>query len=123
MLHEPRWRRQARDLETNTAPDLLHDDLRQRDQRETPPDSMPSDEEREDVSPKRMAATTSTCDEDHKYVALMPPELPGETKQQQLAVWWALNSPAGADDEEWWAATARVLELAATRKVPVGPQS
>ena len=52
MLDEPRRRRRAPDLETNTAPDLLHDDLRRRDQRETPPDSMPSDEEREGVSPK-----------------------------------------------------------------------
>jgi hypothetical protein len=37
MLDEPRRRRRAPDLETNTAPDLLHGDLRRRDQRETPP--------------------------------------------------------------------------------------
>ena len=41
MLDEPRRRRRAPDLETNTAPDLLHDDLRRRDQRETPPDLHP----------------------------------------------------------------------------------
>ena len=29
----------------------LHDDLRRRDQRETPPDSMPSDEERKSEEP------------------------------------------------------------------------
>lgn len=39
MLDEPRRQRRAPDLEANTAPDLLHDDLRRRDQRETPPDS------------------------------------------------------------------------------------
>ncbi|MGC1591925.1 MAG: hypothetical protein WA770_17655 [Pseudolabrys sp.] len=52
MLDEPRRRRRAPDLETNTAPDLLHDDLRRRDQRETPPDSMPpGDEERTSEEP------------------------------------------------------------------------
>ena len=51
MLDEPRRRRRAPDLETNTAPDLLHDDLRRRDQLETPPDSMPSDEERKSEEP------------------------------------------------------------------------
>ena len=45
MLDEPRRRRRAPDLEKNTAPDLFHDDLRRRDQRESPPDSMPSDDE------------------------------------------------------------------------------
>lgn len=52
MLDEPRRRRRAPDLETNTAPDLLHDDLRRRDQRETPPDLMPpGDEERTGEEP------------------------------------------------------------------------
>jgi hypothetical protein len=52
MLDEPRRRRRAPDLETNTAPDLLHDDLRRRDKRETPPDSMPpGDEERTGEEP------------------------------------------------------------------------
>jgi hypothetical protein len=41
MLDKPRRRRQAPDVETNTGPDVLRDDLRRRDQRETPPDSMP----------------------------------------------------------------------------------
>ena len=45
MLDEPRRRRQAPDLETNTAPDLLPDDLRRRDPPETPPDSMPPNQE------------------------------------------------------------------------------
>jgi len=41
MPEKPRRRRRAPDLETNTASDLLRDDLRRRDQRQTPPDSMP----------------------------------------------------------------------------------
>ena len=45
MRDEPRRRRQAPNLETNTAPDLLPDDLRRRDPPETPPDSMPPDAE------------------------------------------------------------------------------
>jgi hypothetical protein len=45
MLDEPRRRRQAPDLETNTGPDLLRDDLGRREQRETPPDSMPPRDE------------------------------------------------------------------------------
>lgn len=48
MLDKPRRRRQAPDVETNTGPDVLRDDLRRRDQRETPPDSMPP---RADESP------------------------------------------------------------------------
>ena len=51
VLDEPRRRRRAPDLETNTAPDLLQDDLRRRDQRETPSDSMTSDEERKSEEP------------------------------------------------------------------------
>src|SRR5262249_61577202 len=51
MLDEPRRRRRAPDLETNTAPDLLHDDLRRRDQLGTPPDSVPSGEERKREDP------------------------------------------------------------------------
>lgn len=35
----------APDLETNIAPDLLRDDLRRRDQRQTPDDSMPPRDE------------------------------------------------------------------------------
>jgi hypothetical protein len=41
MLDQPRRRRQAPVLETNTGPNVLHDDLRRRDQRRTPPDSLP----------------------------------------------------------------------------------
>ena len=39
------------DLETNTSPDTLRDDLRRRDQAPTPPDSMPprDDERRGEV--------------------------------------------------------------------------
>jgi hypothetical protein len=45
MLDGPRRRRQAPDLETNTGPDVLNDELRRRDQPETPPDSMPRRDE------------------------------------------------------------------------------
>jgi hypothetical protein len=45
MLDQPRRRRRAPDLEPNTAPDPLHDDLRRRDQPRTPPDSIPQREE------------------------------------------------------------------------------
>ena len=44
MPCKPRQRRKApdeADLETNIAPEALRDDLRRRDQQETPPDSMP----------------------------------------------------------------------------------
>ena len=45
MLDKPRRRRQAPDqspyVEANTGPDMLRDDLRRHDQRETPPDSNP----------------------------------------------------------------------------------
>ncbi|HEY7230103.1 MAG TPA: hypothetical protein VH558_07015 [Pseudolabrys sp.] len=41
MQDKPRKRRQTPDLETNTPPDALRDDLRRRDQRQTPPDSIP----------------------------------------------------------------------------------
>ena len=50
MPTKPRRGRRApdeADLETNIAPDALRDDLRRRDQQETPPDSMPPrDDER-----------------------------------------------------------------------------
>jgi hypothetical protein len=45
MLDQARRRRQVPDLETNTAPDLLRDDLRRHDQLRTPPDSIPPREE------------------------------------------------------------------------------
>jgi hypothetical protein len=41
MPDEPRRRRQTPDLETNTSPDALRDDLRLVDQGQTPPDSVP----------------------------------------------------------------------------------
>jgi hypothetical protein len=45
MQDKPRRRRRAPDLETNTPPDILRNDLRRRDQRRTPPDSIsPPDE-------------------------------------------------------------------------------
>jgi hypothetical protein len=67
MLDEPRRRHRAPDLETNTAPDLLHDDLRRRDQREMPPTrcrptTSGKAKSRSAVALRRkqMAATTST---------------------------------------------------------------
>jgi hypothetical protein len=45
MANKPRRQRKAPDLETNTPPDLLPDDLRRQDQPQTPPDSMAPDEE------------------------------------------------------------------------------
>lgn len=48
----PPKREQSPDLETNTSPDLLTDDLRRRDQRRTPPDSLPPrDDAREGEEP------------------------------------------------------------------------
>jgi hypothetical protein len=45
MAKEPRRRRKAPDLETNTTPDVLPDDLRRRDPPQTPPESLaPNDE-------------------------------------------------------------------------------
>jgi len=56
--------------------------------------------------------------EEHKYVVHMPTELPGETQEQKLAVWWALHSGVENDDHEWTAACRRVLELAVTKQKP-----
>jgi hypothetical protein len=56
MPTKSRQRRQApadADLETNIAPDALRDDLRRRDQGQTPPDSMPP---RDDGRPGEMPA-------------------------------------------------------------------
>jgi hypothetical protein len=51
MAKEPRRRRKAPDLETNTPPDVLPDDLRRRAP-QTPPDSMaPDDEVAEEEEP------------------------------------------------------------------------
>jgi hypothetical protein len=56
--------------------------------------------------------------EDHRYVTVMPPVMPGESAQQQLAVWRALYDRRDDDDPEWIEACNRVLELAANRKRP-----
>jgi hypothetical protein len=45
MLDKPRRRRRAPDPETNTASDLVRDELRRRDQPQTPPDSIPPRDE------------------------------------------------------------------------------
>ena len=45
MTAKSKPRRRKADLETNPAPDALPDNLRRRDQSETPPDSLPSREE------------------------------------------------------------------------------
>lgn len=48
MRNKPRQRRQApgqADLETNIAPDTLRDELRRRDQSQSPPDSVPPRED------------------------------------------------------------------------------
>jgi hypothetical protein len=42
MRTEPRRRRRSPDLETNVPPDALRDDLRRRDKRRSPPDSIPA---------------------------------------------------------------------------------
>jgi hypothetical protein len=44
MAKQPRRRRKAPDVEANTPPDPLTDDLRRTDPSQTPPDSMPPDE-------------------------------------------------------------------------------
>jgi hypothetical protein len=57
--------------------------------------------------------------EGRQYVVHMPPQLPGDTPQAQIAVWWALYSgePVGADPE-WDAAVKTILEKIATKKTP-----
>src|SRR5262245_13022478 len=58
-----------------------------------------------------------------QYVALMPPPLPGDTPEQQLAVWWAFygDVPAG-EDLEWDAAVKTIVEKAPTKKPKGSPQ-
>ena len=41
MANKPRRRRKAPDVETNTPPDLLTDDLRRTDSTQTPPEEDP----------------------------------------------------------------------------------
>jgi hypothetical protein len=56
---------------------------------------------------------------EQKYVAEMPPPLPGKDSHQQVALWWALygDMPAG-NDAEWDNAVKVILEKAATKKPP-----
>src|SRR5262249_41639308 len=60
-----------------------------------------------------------TTAEETKYVAVMPPPMPGETKEQQMAVWWALygDVPVG-EDPEWDNAVKIILKKAPTMKSP-----
>src|SRR5262245_28743501 len=53
-----------------------------------------------------------------QYIATMPPALPGDTPQQQLAVWQALYMQTENDDPEWTEACKRVLEMGTTKKKP-----
>jgi hypothetical protein len=57
--------------------------------------------------------------QEKQYVVHMPRELPGDTPQAQMAIWWALHSeePTGADPE-WDAAVKTILEKIATKKTP-----
>ena len=56
------------------------------------------------------------------YVVEMPPPLPGETKEHQIALWWAFygDVPAG-EDPEWDAAAKTIVEKAATKKPKGSP--
>ena len=60
--------------------------------------------------------------EQKECVVHMPPALPGDTPQTQIAVWWALyggmgDMPAGADPE-WDNAVQTLLRLIPTKKMP-----
>jgi hypothetical protein len=57
--------------------------------------------------------------QEQQYVVHMPPPLPGDTPQAQMAIWWALYGevPVG-DDPEWDAAVKTILEKIATKKLP-----
>ena len=50
----------------------------------------------------------------------MPPALPGDTPEAQMAVWWSLYSgePVG-NDPVWDGAVKIILERAATKQKPV----
>jgi hypothetical protein len=60
---------------------------------------------------------------EQRYVVQMPPPMPGDTPQAQLATWWALYGevPAG-DDPEWDSAVKIILERIAPKKQPVAMQ-
>src|SRR5262245_454795 len=57
---------------------------------------------------------------EQKYLVEMPSPLPGDTPQQQLAVWWALygDVPAG-EDPEWDSAVKTVLDKVASGRMSV----
>jgi len=55
------------------------------------------------------------------YVVYMPPQLPGETQRDQLAVWMALyaeGAKSGEPDPVWEEAVATILRLIPTRMMP-----
>ena len=59
--------------------------------------------------------------ENKQYVAVMPPELPAGSKDDQMAVWWALHggpSKSGVDDPIWNEALQTILRLIPTRYKP-----
>jgi hypothetical protein len=55
---------------------------------------------------------------EQQYIAHMPPAMPGETKEQQLAAWWLLYGETPGDDPEWDADVKRILERIASKKSP-----
>src|SRR5262245_56790849 len=61
---------------------------------------------------------TQPAEAGKEVVMIMPPQMPGETEQQRLAVWMALYMCREDDDPEWVAACEKVLELAKNKKRP-----
>ena len=59
--------------------------------------------------------------EQKEDVVHMPPAVPGDPPQTQLAIWWAWSGggdmPAG-DDAEWDNAVQTILRLIPTKKMP-----
>jgi len=53
-----------------------------------------------------------------KYVAVMPPALPGKDSHQQLAVWWALYGETPGNDPEFDADAKRLLDRVVTKSKP-----
>ncbi len=62
----------------------------------------------------------SPAADEQRYVVHMPPALPGDTPEAQMAVWWSLYSgePVG-NDPVWDGAVKIILERAATKQKPV----
>jgi hypothetical protein len=56
---------------------------------------------------------------EQQYIAYMPPAMPGDTTQSQMAVWWALygDVPAG-DDPEWDSAVKIILDRIPSKRPP-----